>query len=228
MQRLLLLLALLLPTLAVAGTSADASAPLGTLATLAGEVSDAPVAETRSTEVGSTEVRSAEVRSDEAPMTCSRRSLEAHRQPFTQPARYAKARLVSDHADDRDALRVKLSMAQFHHLRAMHGITWSLITITTTPGIMVLGGALLIGGSISGIFTGDTGVLVAGIIIVAAAATGFVIAVPTLIGNIIQATATAARVEDLRRRLLSDNMAGLGDPQMRKGATAGLKVSFAF
>lgn len=156
-----------------------------------------------------------------------RRALDAYSQPFSQDTQLAGYRLAGGEVEDDDALEVKLSMAQFHHLRAMHGITWSLIAITTTPGIAVLGGGLLIGGAISGIFTGNTGVLIAGIVVVVAAATGFAIAVPTLIGNLIQASATAARVEDLRRRLLKNEMAGLVDAGPRR-PEAGLKFAVAF
>lgn len=103
---------------------------------------------------------------------------------------------------DQLSLLVKLQMAQFHHLRAMHGIGWSLVGLLTSPGLALFGGGVMIAGAIGGAFSGDTGVLIAGVVIVAIAATLFVISIPTLIGNIIQATATAARVEDLRHKLL--------------------------
>ncbi len=144
------------------------------------------------------------------------------RAPAAPPA-FELAKLADDTPEQ---LMVKLQMAQFHHLRAMHGITWSMVVMLTTPGIAVLGGGLLIGGAISGIFTGDTGVLVAGVVIVVAAAIGFGVSIPALIGNLVQAAATAARVEDLRRRLL-DDPTGM-KPEARVARPVGLRVAFAF
>lgn len=204
MPRLLLLLAVLvlLPSTAFAGTGESSSSVLSDAAESSPAITN---------QLGA-------------------RSLDGSRMPFTGPDRWAGFTLVSNDSasgHERADLMVKLSMAQFHHLRAMHGITWSLVTLVTTPGIVVLGGALLIGGAISGAFTGDMGILIAGIVIAALAGAGFVISIPTLIGNLIQASASAARVEELRRELLRDDVAGL-DGYSDPSRPAGVRFSFAF
>ncbi len=141
---------------------------------------------------------------------------------FAKPA----PSLELEDGDDRDALMVKLSMAQFHHLRAMHGITWAMVGLLTTPGVVVLGGGVLIAGAVSGALGGGTGALVAGVVVVLLAATVFVVSVPVLIGNIIQATATAARVEALRAKLLADQPAAFRPPP--PSDRAGVVLAFAF
>lgn len=99
------------------------------------------------------------------------------------------------------ALLVELQSAQFHHLRAMHGVGWALTGTLLAPNLILLGGGVMVAGYVSGLFGGSSGVLIGGIVMVGIGAALLIGGIPTLIGNIIQAAATSARVESLRAQL---------------------------
>ncbi len=124
------------------------------------------------------------------------------------------------------ALMVKLQTAQFHHLRAMHGIGWALTGMLVSPSLIVIGGGVMIAGFVGGIFTGNNAVLIGGIVMVGIGAALLIAGVPTLIGNVIQAMATSARVEDLRAQLL--NRHAVVRTPARPDRHASLSVTLAF
>ena len=135
-------------------------------------------------------------------------AAHSNRESNMPTTRYRLAEITAPASGDSTAtLMTKLSMAQFHHLRAMHGIAWATTSLLTSPGLAIFGGLIMAGGAVGGALTGNTGMMVLGVVVIVVAASLFVAAIPTLAVNIVQAMATAARVEELRKQLL-----GSADP----------------